>query len=96
MLVLTRKQAETIQIGDNVTIKVIRTGKGSVKIGIDAPSNVRVLRGELASQEDFASQSDEPSEDEGEKVRTEPDFEDSAAMPASVSYAGYFVLPQAV
>lgn len=48
MLILTRKRSETIQIGDNVTIKVIRTGRGSVKLGITAPDDVRVLRGELA------------------------------------------------
>ena len=37
MLVLTRKATETIQIGDGIVIKVIKTGRGSVKIGIDAP-----------------------------------------------------------
>ena len=47
MLVLTRKAAETIQIGEDVVIKVIKTGSGSVKIGIDAPNAVRVIRGEL-------------------------------------------------
>ncbi|MCG6157969.1 carbon storage regulator [Rubinisphaera margarita] len=47
MLVLTRKKSQLIQIGDNIVIKVIRTGPGSVKLGIDAPSHVRVMRGEL-------------------------------------------------
>jgi len=47
MLVLTRKTTETIQIGDNVVIKVIDCGRGRVKIGIDAPTSVRVVRGEL-------------------------------------------------
>ena len=47
MLVLTRKAAETIQIGDNIVIKVIKTGSGAVKIGIEAPNAVRVIRGEL-------------------------------------------------
>lgn len=47
MLVLTRKAEETIRINDNIVIKVIRTGKGSVKIGIEAPADVRVMRGEL-------------------------------------------------
>lgn len=47
MLVLTRKAAETINIGDDVVIKVIKTGAGTVKIGIDAPDSVRVIRGEL-------------------------------------------------
>ena len=47
MLVLTRKRSEVIQIGENIVIKIIQTGKSSVKIGIEAPENVRVLRGEL-------------------------------------------------
>lgn len=47
MLVLTRKTAETIQIGNDIVIKVISCGRGRVKIGVDAPSNVRVVRGEL-------------------------------------------------
>ncbi len=50
MLVLTRKISEEIRIGDDVVIKVIKTGKGAVKIGIDAPSNVRVVRGELLKE----------------------------------------------
>ena len=47
MLVLTRKQDETIHIGNDIVIKVISTGRGKIKIGIEAPSHVRVRRGEL-------------------------------------------------
>ena len=47
MLVLTRKCSEMIRIGDDVVIKVIKAGRSCVKIGIEAPSNVRVLRAEL-------------------------------------------------
>jgi len=50
MLVLTRKPAEMIKIGDDVVIKVIKTARGAVKIGIEAPSDVRVIRGELLEQ----------------------------------------------
>lgn len=48
MLVLTRKKDETIQIGDSIVIKVISTSRGKVKVGIEAPASLRVLRGELA------------------------------------------------
>jgi carbon storage regulator len=48
MLVLTRKKSETVQIGDNIVIKVIQTGRGTIKLGIEAPNDVRVLRGEVA------------------------------------------------
>ncbi len=54
MLVLTRKRGETIKIGSNIIIQVIKTSNGSVKIGIDAPPSVRVLRGELATVEELS------------------------------------------
>jgi carbon storage regulator len=47
MLVLTRKKSETIRIGDDITIQVMQTGRGRVKLGIQAPAHLRVLRGEL-------------------------------------------------
>lgn len=47
MLVLTRKNQETIRIGDSITVKVLRTKGNVVKLGIEAPAGVRVLRGEL-------------------------------------------------
>lgn len=47
MLVLTRKRDGVIRIGDHIVIRVIRTGKSSVKIGVDAPANIKVTRGEL-------------------------------------------------
>lgn len=51
MLVLTRKLAEGICIGDEILVKVIRTGKGSVKIGIDAPDHMRITREETFEEE---------------------------------------------
>ena len=50
MLVLTRKATETIKIGDNVVIKIICTGTKSVRIGIEAPNDVRIMRGELLEE----------------------------------------------
>jgi carbon storage regulator len=47
MLVISRKSQEFLQIGDQIVVKVIKTSNGSVKIGIDAPGGMRVLRGEL-------------------------------------------------
>lgn len=37
MLVLSRKVSETIQIGDSVTVTVVRIGPNSVRLGIEAP-----------------------------------------------------------
>ena len=47
MLILTRKRDESIKIGEDVVVHVMRTAKGSVKIGIEAPASVRISRGEL-------------------------------------------------
>lgn len=66
MLVLTRKRNEEIYIGDNIKIKVIRTGANTVKIGIDAPETVRILRGELCEE------SVAPPIQQKSKKKTEP------------------------
>ncbi len=47
MLVLTRRVSETVRIGDDVTVTIVRTGRNSVQIGIDAPRSVKISRGEL-------------------------------------------------
>ena len=47
MLVLARKEGESIVIGDNITIKVISIEKGVVKYGIDAPKSISIMRSEL-------------------------------------------------
>ena len=48
MLVLTRKQGEQIRIGAEVVITVVRTKGKAVRLGIQAPAHVPVLRGEIA------------------------------------------------
>lgn len=50
MLVLTRKIGETILIGDNIKIQLIEVSKDSVKIGISAPKDITVLRGEILNE----------------------------------------------
>jgi carbon storage regulator len=47
MLVLSRKAGERIRIGDNITIVVNRVVGSRVSVGIEAPANVRIVRGEL-------------------------------------------------
>jgi carbon storage regulator len=48
MLVLTRKYQEKIRIGDNITITVLRMKGKAVRLGIEAPAEVPVVRGELS------------------------------------------------
>ena len=47
MLVLSRKVDESIVIGDNIIVKVISIDKGVVKLGIQAPSDISIVRNEL-------------------------------------------------
>lgn len=55
MLVLTRKPQEKIRIGDGITITVIKTKGSGVRLGIEAPADVPVLRGELLAARDSFS-----------------------------------------
>lgn len=50
MLVLARKIDESIVIGDDIVVKVISVDNGVVKLGIDAPKDVSILRDELARE----------------------------------------------
>lgn len=47
MLILTRRVLESLFIGDDVTVKVLGVKGSQVRIGIDAPDNVIVLREEI-------------------------------------------------
>lgn len=47
MLVITRKKEESILIGENIEIAVIKLEDGSVKLGINAPKDVTILRKEV-------------------------------------------------
>ena len=51
MLVLSRKEGEKLVIGDNITVVVSRVAGNRVTLGIEAPSDVRIVRGELKAQE---------------------------------------------
>jgi carbon storage regulator len=47
MLVLTRKAGEKVQIGDQIEITILRIGPEAVRIGIDAPPDLNIVRTEL-------------------------------------------------
>ena len=50
MLILTRRVGETVVIGRDVTINVIGVKGNQVRLGIDAPADVAVHRGEVADR----------------------------------------------
>ena len=47
MLVLTRKPGEKICVGDNITVTVVEVTGNRIRLGIEAPEEVRILRSEL-------------------------------------------------
>ena len=55
MLVLSRKISESILIGNDIEIVVTQIAGGKVKLGINAPAHVRILRGELSRTSPLSS-----------------------------------------
>ncbi|MBQ1181900.1 MAG: carbon storage regulator CsrA [Treponema sp.] len=47
MLILSRKTDQQIKIGDDITITIIEIHDGQVKIGVEAPRNIKVFRQEV-------------------------------------------------
>lgn len=60
MLVLSRKQGESIQIAENVMITIAEVRGGRVKLTIDAPKSVRVMRREIELDAKHLMMCDEP------------------------------------
>ena len=52
MLVLSRKECEKIQLGNNITLTVVKVSGDKVRLGIEAPADIKVLRDELELHED--------------------------------------------
>lgn len=47
MLVLSRKEAQEIMIGEHIAVSIIKIRNGKIKIGIDAPKNINIMRAEI-------------------------------------------------
>ncbi len=50
MLVLSRKVSEKIQIGEEITVTVVRLSNGGVRLGIEAPDGVPILRDDVCNR----------------------------------------------
>lgn len=50
MLVLSRKVGEKILIGDTIAITVVRVAQGTVRIGVEAPQDMQIVREEIKGQ----------------------------------------------
>ena len=47
MLVLGRKPGEYVMIGKDIMVKVIKSDDGDLRLAIDAPKNLNIIRGEI-------------------------------------------------
>ena len=56
MLVLSRKEGETLIIGDDIRVTIAQVRGNRVKVGVDAPSSVQIKRGELAQRPELPPQ----------------------------------------
>ncbi|MBX3414764.1 MAG: carbon storage regulator [Pirellulales bacterium] len=63
MLVLTRKLKEQIRVGNEITITILRVSGKSVRVGIEAPREVRVVRAELPMLEETIDETEESAEE---------------------------------
>ena len=61
MLVLTRKIGEQIRIGDTVTVRVLEVRGSQVRLGVDAPADVRIYREEIYHPEREANGAVQPA-----------------------------------
>ena len=61
MLVLTRKIGEQIRIGDTVTVRVLEVRGSQVRLGVEAPADVRIYREEIYHPERETNGAAEPA-----------------------------------
>ncbi len=62
MLVLSRRQGETIWIGDRIRVTVLKMDRNGVRLGIEAPGEMSILREELVRPADARASWDGPRE----------------------------------
>jgi len=82
MLVLTRKQKESIKIGDSIVVTILRVQGQSVRVGIEAPRDVRVVRGELTATKPV-EQEENSVEPQVIEFRFQPDSVSPDARPGA-------------
>ncbi len=93
MLVLTRKIDEQIVIGDDIKITLIRVRGNTVRLGIEAPRDVRIVRSELEPVEGHSDDEDGTDREEAfahpadnrlsESVAAEPNLVDQKSTPVN-------------
>lgn len=78
MLVLSRRPGEELRVGDDIIFKVISVRGDNVRIGIDAPRDINIIRSELGFSSDYRT----TFKDDG------PSTEDTGIWPSDGSESG--------
>lgn len=68
MLVLSRKESEKIMLGDSIVVTIVRVSGDRVRVGIEAPSDVLILRKELEPEEQNSENKSEAQVENQKKV----------------------------
>jgi len=63
MLVLSRRETERVRLGDSIVLTIVRVSGDKVRLGIEAPADVLVLRDELQPHGEPVAEAGEASED---------------------------------
>jgi carbon storage regulator len=58
MLILSRRESESVHLGDDIVLTIVRVSGEKVRIGIQAPSHIKVLRNELEVEDTSAIKPD--------------------------------------
>lgn len=93
MLVLSRKIGEKIHVGGNITIEVRRVAGNRVTLAVDAPREVRILRGELR---DAAMEFEEPEAAHSDRTAPMPATSAETVVVSHQRLSGLHTLPHAL
>ena len=89
MLILTRRVGETVMIGDEVTVTVLRVKGNQVRLGVNAPKSVSVQREEIFHRikREGAERGDRPAADDHDEQGTRLDPNDLGHADMQISEA---------
>ena len=69
MLILSRKESECIHLGDDIIVTIVRVNGDKVRIGVQAPAHVKILRTELEQNWVDRPRTEEPPTEEQRPIR---------------------------
>lgn len=64
MLILSRRESERVYLGDDIVLTIVRVNGDKVRIGVEAPPNVKILRNELENLRQFPKDSGQEPDDQ--------------------------------